>query len=119
MANNVRDFGAVGGGTADDTLALQNAINDGQTYGQPVFLRVGTYRVTKTLELSRDIDIFGEDAVLCVLNHNLRGLPDAESKANSVCVTVNNTPTGQQTEAVRYVTLRQFRLDSTEPRCIL
>ncbi len=121
MANNVRDFGAVGDGTADDTLALQNAINHGQTHGQPVFLPAGTYRVTKTLKLSRDIDIFGEDAALCVLNHDLRGLPDAERKANSVCLTVNNTPTGQQTidHAVRYVKLRRFRLTTTEPRLIL
>jgi len=119
MANNVRDFGAIGDGNADDTAAVQNAINDGQSSGQPVYLPVGTYRITRTLHLARNIDIFGEDASLCVLQHDLRGLSDSDRKSNSVCLAVNNTPSGKETRSVSYVSLRRFRVTTTEPRLIL
>ena len=42
----VREFGAVGDGVADDTDAIQHAINDGD--GVVAFPR-GTYRITRTL----------------------------------------------------------------------
>ncbi len=44
--SNIRDFGAVGDGKADDTAAIQHAINDGD--GVIEFPR-GNYRITKTL----------------------------------------------------------------------
>lgn len=42
ISNNVKDFGAVGDGVADDTIAIQNAINAGGT----TFFPAGTYLVT-------------------------------------------------------------------------
>lgn len=42
---SVKDFGAVGNGVADDTAAIQAAIDS----GLPLFLPVGTYKVTSTL----------------------------------------------------------------------
>ncbi|MCR9198074.1 MAG: right-handed parallel beta-helix repeat-containing protein [Planctomycetaceae bacterium] len=46
--SNVRDFGATGDGTADDTQAIQHALADGD--GEVVFPR-GNYRVTRTLHV--------------------------------------------------------------------
>ena len=46
-AANVRDFGAVGDGIADDTAAIQAAIN-ASTY---VYIPLGTYKITSTLVL--------------------------------------------------------------------
>lgn len=46
--SDVRDFGALGDGQADDTEALQHAINDGEgflTFGR------GNYRITRTLTI--------------------------------------------------------------------
>jgi len=48
---NVRGLGAVGDGEADDTPALQRAL-DGVTDGSTVYLPPGTYRVTETLTLT-------------------------------------------------------------------
>ena len=48
---NVLDFGAVGDGVADDTAAIQAAINAGNA-GKTVFFPAGTYRTTATLTTS-------------------------------------------------------------------
>lgn len=44
---NVKDFGAVGDGVADDTAAIQAAITAAQ--GQPIYVPKGTYVITSTL----------------------------------------------------------------------
>lgn len=42
---NARDFGAVGDNTADDTAAIQAAINNASVFGGTVFLPAGAYKV--------------------------------------------------------------------------
>jgi hypothetical protein len=46
---NVKDFGAVGDAVADDTAAIQAAINSGAQY---IYIPQGNYRTTATLNLS-------------------------------------------------------------------
>lgn len=53
---NVSDFGAVGNGTADDTLAIQNAVDQAlSSYGDypPPILLTGRYRVIKSIIVNR------------------------------------------------------------------
>jgi len=47
---SVRDFGAVGDGTTDDTAAIQAALNQGA--GKMIYFPAGTYRTTAPLGLS-------------------------------------------------------------------
>lgn len=53
-ANAKRDYGAVGNGIADDTIALQRALNDLGQSGKPsvLYLPAGTYKITATLRLN-------------------------------------------------------------------
>jgi len=46
---NVKDFGAVGDGVADDTAAIQAAINTSKQY---IYIPQGNYRTTATINLS-------------------------------------------------------------------
>ena len=61
---NVKDFGAVGDGVADDTAAIQAAINaaQGQNGKYELFIPAGTYRCTSQLKISREINIRGTGA---------------------------------------------------------
>lgn len=45
------DFGAVGNDSADDTLALDNAVAASITQGRPLWIPAGTYRRTTPLDL--------------------------------------------------------------------
>lgn len=49
-AVNVKDFGAVGDGVADDTAAIQAAVNA----SQDVYFPPGTYKTTSTITVSTD-----------------------------------------------------------------
>lgn len=58
---NVKDFGAVGNGVADDTLAIQAAIDSKAVLGGEVFLPAGSYLITAPLILSKDgVSLIGE-----------------------------------------------------------
>lgn len=51
---NVKDYGAVGDGTTDDTAAIQAAVTAGNT-----FIPAGTYRITSTITIPSNRRIVG------------------------------------------------------------
>ncbi len=55
---SVKDFGAVGNGSADDTLAIQDALNAGS--GRTVYFPAGTYRVSSTLVVKTKTTLLGD-----------------------------------------------------------
>lgn len=55
---NVKDFGAVGNGTTDDTTAIQNAITYAQSLGASVWFSPGTYLVAGQLTLG-NVKLYG------------------------------------------------------------
>lgn len=63
---NVRDFGAVGDGVADDTSAIQAAISSCYTSGETLYIPTGTYLISDTLDL-----IDGNDDSITVMPYNI------------------------------------------------
>jgi len=58
---SVKDFGATGDGTTDDTVALQNAINYAAANGFYLTVPYGTYKITSTLDLkAKQVSIYGQ-----------------------------------------------------------
>ena len=57
---SVKEFGAVGDGTADDTVAFQNAINSLGNQGGRLYVPRGNYKITDTLVINKPIEIIGE-----------------------------------------------------------
>lgn len=58
LVTNVKDFGAVGDGVADDTLAIQAAI-DSLTTGGVLYFSKGTYKLTGLAVAVDDIELTG------------------------------------------------------------
>lgn len=56
---NVKDFGAVGDGVADDTAAIQAALNLSQ--GKQVFIPEGIYKITSQLNAQDRSTIYGDN----------------------------------------------------------
>ena len=61
---NVKDFGAVGDGVTDDSIAIQNAINYGKKQGLTIFIPngSGSYLITQTLVIPSGVRITGSNA---------------------------------------------------------
>jgi hypothetical protein len=57
---SVKDFGAVGDGVADDTVAIQNAINYGIANGIEVIFFGEEYKITSTLNLTASATLRGQ-----------------------------------------------------------
>lgn len=56
---SVKDFGAVGDGVADDTAAIQDAID---AHRGKIFLPTGTYKISSTLVFREETILIGEGA---------------------------------------------------------
>lgn len=62
---SVKDFGATGNGTTDDTTFIQNALNSGQ---KGIYFPKGEYRITATLNVPRGVSLFGDGYEQVILN---------------------------------------------------
>ena len=58
QAINVLNFGAIGNGIHDDTIAIQKAIDYALTHSRVVYLPANTYLISKTINL-KDVTLIG------------------------------------------------------------
>lgn len=57
---NVKDYGAVGNGSTDDTTAMQAAITAVASTGQGLYIPAGTYKITSALTSTGHLNMFGD-----------------------------------------------------------
>lgn len=69
---NVLDYGAVGDGITDDTVALQAAVN--AATDKVVFIPSGTYVISSTLFLGKDVSVKGEGGDVSVIKATHAGV---------------------------------------------
>lgn len=81
---SVKDFGAVGDGVTDDTVAVHAAFDKAKTTGQSVYFPAGKYRVTSgytNATLRGDVTIFGEGLDYAASN---------ASQVNTSCIVLDS-----------------------------
>lgn len=103
---NVKDWGAVGDGIADDSDAIQNCIY----YNKAIYFPEGNYRITKQISMNSLVSLFGDSsgAVIITLDNPSVGVAflikagTGESYKNSLSdITIFNTASSTYQVGVR------------------
>lgn len=93
LAFNVKDYGATGNGTTDDTAAIQTAIN-ASSQGSRVYFPPGTYIVSDTINMKKSRYYFGADRELSTIKQangaNLDAVMASEGWLSSSATTSDN-----------------------------
>lgn len=101
---NVRNYGATGNGTTDDTAAIQDAINAAGTTAC-VYLPAGTYKTSAALTLSSDyMQLFGDGIDLTVIE------PEAGATFNVIETPIAPASTGSGYQ-ITGVTVRDLTIN--------
>jgi hypothetical protein len=93
---SVKDFGAIGDGATDDTVAIQAAIDSGNS---AIFFPSGTYLVSDTLTISQSqFTLYGDGG--------LKSSPVIEAATNTFAIITANGATPQSLLTFNNLTLR-------------
>lgn len=100
---SVKDFGAVGDGTADDTTAVQAAIDSSATGFLSVYFPTGTYKITSQITISDDrVMLYGDGSASRILFN---------PTANAVCFLFDKGSTSSVQNTIRDLTF--YSTDTT------
>lgn len=120
---SVKDFGAIGDGTTDDTSAIQAALNyaNGVTNpnGKAVYVPSGTYLITSTLNIYAFTTLFGNGRKNTTLSYtgtadgiastwplnSSSGVNISVKDLGIVCINASNTGNGFVDQGGSYITL--------------
>ena len=105
VAYNVRLFGAVGDGVADDTVAIQNTINALPDTGGIVYLPAGVYKISNEIFLKSNVSIKGAGMGLTIIR-----LTDSGKDFQYVFYA-----NGNASDRMVNVSLSDFTLDPIDP----
>ncbi|MBC8228335.1 hypothetical protein H8E77_02155 [bacterium] len=83
---DVRAFGAIGNGVTDDTSPIQDAIDTCPTGGS-VFFPVGSYLVSSTITVDREVHLRGEGTIVVDDGSNLDRVVDIQASADGTTLT--------------------------------
>lgn len=67
---NVKDFGAVGNGIADDTKAIGEAIKECMSTGKTLFIPMGTFKVSASIPFMNSYDKSTVNVAFLIENHD-------------------------------------------------
>jgi len=114
---NVKDFGAVGNGTTDDTTAIQNALNSLSSGGR-IYVPSGTYKITNQLSFYSN-QLFIGDGPTSIIQYaevspaTNKAVLQISGKTNTVvsdiCVKV---------DATTYPTARTLNIENSSVNCV-
>lgn len=100
---SVKDFGAAGDGIADDTAAVQAAINSGSSGFTSVYFPTGTYKITSQITISGDrVMLYGDGSSSRILFN---------PTANAICFLFDKGSTSSVQNTVRDLTF--YSTDTT------
>jgi hypothetical protein len=64
---SVKDFGAKGDGSTNDTAAIQYAVNACQLTGASLYIPAGTYKATSSINITTRLHLYGDSAQTSVI----------------------------------------------------
>lgn len=107
QAISVKDFGAVGDGTADDTAAIQDAIDSFASGQGTIYFPKGRYLITSTITIDQDrINLVGEGVWVTEIQF--------EPSANDICFFFGKGGEGTTNAgAISQCSLREMSFRST------
>ena len=112
---SVKDFGAVGNGVADDTAAIQAALDASLS----VYIPSGTYKVSAQLDLQTGSTLFGDGSAseITCANGNIsiiNGVSTDNCTVRNIKVNVTVAGTAAYTGAVHFETSENCRVENVE-----
>jgi len=91
---SVKDFGAAGNASNDDTAALQAAFTYGSAFGYPIYIPAGTYLITVPLRIGvagPAVKIYGDGSLHSTIVQQTAGANGIEHNYNPITVAVVGT----------------------------